>query len=70
VGVGVFLKQEAQAFQAVLPGLTWAEKSGTFVNHDGREQKFQRSILPQGQSKALSESLMLLANQGTGTGAA
>ena len=70
VGVGVFLKQEAQAFQAVLPGLTWAEKSGTFVNHDGREQKFQRAILPQGQSKALSEALMLLANQGTGTGAA
>ncbi len=70
VGVGVFMKQDAAAFHAVLPGPSWAEKDGTIVNFEGREQKIRRSILPVGQSKNLSEILMLWANQGGKTGVA
>lgn len=70
VGVGVFLSQEAEAFQAVLPGTTFAEKDGSIVNYQGKEQKFQRSILPVGKSKQLSEILMLWANTQTKSGAA
>jgi predicted molibdopterin-dependent oxidoreductase YjgC len=69
VGVGVFLKPEAQGFAAVLPSLTFAEKDGTVVNFQGKEQRLRRAILPPGQSKALSEILMMWANR-KATGAA
>ena len=59
VGVGVFKKQEADKFATVLPGAAFAEKSGTIVNFQGREQKLVRAILPPGKSKALSEILMI-----------
>ena len=59
IGVGVFRKSEADAFAAVLPGTAFAEKDGTVVNSQGVEQRYQRAILPPGQSKALSEVLMM-----------
>ena len=63
VGVGVFKrKQVAGKFSVVLPGTTWAEKDGTFVNCDGREQRIKRAVLPLGKSKALSEILMIWSN--------
>lgn len=65
VGVGVFSKSLAEAIAVVLPGLSFAEKDGTVVNSQGTEQKFKRSILPVGKSKALSEVLMLWSFQGT-----
>ena len=70
VGVGVFNAGEVGAMSFVLPGTTFAEKDGTIVNHDGREQKLKRSIVPLGQSKQLGEILMLWANSGLSTGAA
>jgi NADH-quinone oxidoreductase subunit G len=62
VGVGVFKKDQAEKFAAILPGASFAEKEGTIVNYEGREQKFQRSILPVGKSKLLPEILMMWAN--------
>jgi NADH-quinone oxidoreductase subunit G len=62
VGVGVFKKEQAQKFAAILPGASFAEKDGTIVNFEGREQKFQRSIMPVGKSKLLPEILMMWAN--------
>ena len=62
VGIGVFNHHDARGFAAVLPGPTFAEKDGTIVNFEGREQKLKRSILPIGQSKSLSEILMMWAN--------
>jgi NADH-quinone oxidoreductase subunit G len=66
VGVGVFMKDEAAKFAAVLPGATFAEKDGTIVNFQGKEQKLKRAIVPPGQSKLLSEVLMLWANSKAG----
>jgi NADH-quinone oxidoreductase subunit G len=61
VGVGVFAKGQTDGFAAVLPGLSFAEKDGTIVNFEGREQRIKRTITPRGQSKALSEILMVWA---------
>jgi len=63
VGVGVFTQPQVAAFSAVLPGTTFAEKDGTIVNFQGKEQRFKRAILPPGQSKALSEILMMWMNR-------
>ncbi len=63
VGVGVFNKPQAEKFEAVLPGASFVEKEGTIINFEGREQKFKRAILPVGQSKMLSEVLMMWANR-------
>jgi NADH-quinone oxidoreductase subunit G len=70
VGVGVFLEPQISGFSVVLPGTTFAEKTGTIVNFQGREQKLQRAILPPGQSKPLSEILMMWANRKASPGAA
>ncbi len=71
VGVGVFQKPEVEDYLAILPGATFAEKDGTVTNFEGREQKFKRAIIPPGQSKYLSEVLMMWANRQTsGTGVA
>lgn len=70
-GLGVFTKDHTEFFDAILPGLTWAEKEGTFVNFEGREQRIQRSIKPVGRSKSLSEVFMMWANsKGSAGGAA
>jgi len=62
VGVGVFNKPQVESFAAILPGTAFAEKDGTIVNFDGREQKLARAIMPPGQSKQISEILMLWTN--------
>ncbi|MGK5083581.1 2Fe-2S iron-sulfur cluster-binding protein [Bdellovibrionota bacterium FG-1] len=63
VGVGVFMKTEAQRFAAVLPSTTFVEKDGTIVNFQGRQQKLKRAILPPPGTKALSEILMMWMNR-------
>jgi NADH-quinone oxidoreductase subunit G len=70
VGMGVFRKSEAEKFHAVLPGLSFAEKDGTIVNFQGKEQKLKRAIFPKGQSKALSEVLMMWVHSKSKVGAA
>ena len=62
VGMGVFNQPQVSAFTSVLPGASFAEKDGTIMNFQGREQKLKRSIIPPGQSKQLSEILMMWVN--------
>lgn len=63
IGFGVFTADEAAAFETVLPGLSFAEKDGTIVNHEGREQRIRRSIPPVGRSKSLGEVLLVWSQQ-------
>jgi len=70
IGVGVFLENEVENFDLILPGTAFTEKDGTIVNHQGREQKIKRAILPKSTVKTLSEVLMLAANKKTKVGAA
>jgi NADH-quinone oxidoreductase subunit G len=70
VGIGVFTQAEAEKFSAVLPGTSFAEKDGTIVNFQGREQRIRRAIMSPGQCKPLSEILMVWANRKAATGAA
>jgi NADH-quinone oxidoreductase subunit G len=64
VGIGVFNQPVAEKFAAVLPGTSFAEKAGTIVNFEGREQRLHPAISPAGKSKQLSEILMMWANSG------
>jgi NADH-quinone oxidoreductase subunit G len=65
VGIGVFQDDEAKRFQVVLPGAAFAEKDGTIVNFEGREQRFKRAVVPPGKCKQLSEVVMMWTNQRT-----
>lgn len=69
VGLGVFMRPESEKFAALLPGTTFAEKNGTIVNFEGREQQLHRAILPPGQCKPLSEIFMMWMNHKAGPGA-
>jgi NADH-quinone oxidoreductase subunit G len=64
-GVGVFLEKDRAPFVSILPGLAFTEKEGTVINHQGKEQRFQRSISPKGKCKAMGEMMMLLMNGGS-----
>jgi NADH-quinone oxidoreductase subunit G len=67
VGIGVFNEKQAANFKTILPGIAFAEKDGTIFNYENREQKFKRAVLPPGQSKALSEILMVWKNRKAST---
>jgi NADH-quinone oxidoreductase subunit G len=69
VGIGVFFAGEIESMGALLPGLSFAEKDGTVVNFQGKEQRLRRALNPVGQSKALSEILMLWMHSGASVGA-
>lgn len=64
-GIGVFSEKEAEKMKAVLPGTAFSEKDGTVLNYEGREQRFRRAVSPPGQSKQLSEILMLWTHSST-----
>jgi NADH-quinone oxidoreductase subunit G len=70
VGIGVFMKDQAMMFSAILPGLSFAEKDGTILNYEGRVQKLKRAVQAPGQSKSLSEILMIWTNRKNSHGAA
>ena len=36
---------------AILPATTFAEMEGTFVNHDGRVQRFHQALVPPGVAR-------------------
>ncbi len=69
-GMGVFFKKDSSKLSAVLPGASFAEKDGTVVNFQGMEQKLQRAVNPPGNSKNLSEILMMWMNSGKPAGVA
>ena len=56
------MKSQARVFSGFARA-SFAEKDGTIVNFEGREQKFERAVFPPGQCKALSEILMMWANR-------
>ncbi len=66
-GAGVFLERDRNGFNAILPGLSFLEKEGTVVNHQGKEQKFMRATTPRGKCKATGEILMMILNQKAGS---
>jgi NADH-quinone oxidoreductase subunit G len=61
-GIGVFNREEAAAFDTVLPGLAFTEKEGTVTNHAGTEQRLIKAVRPKGACKPASEILMSLLN--------
>ncbi len=64
IGVGVFNLPQVESYEAILPSLSFVEKSGTIINFQGKEQKLKPAIRPLGQSKAIAEILMVWANGG------
>ena len=53
----------AELAHVVLPGVTHAEKDGTFTNFEGRIQRFKQALLPVGEAMADSEILSRLAEK-------
>jgi NADH-quinone oxidoreductase subunit G len=49
--LGTTVGQELPAAELVLPVTNVAEESGTFVNHDGRVQRFQQARIPPGMAR-------------------
>ena len=47
----LFLSETAQFADVVLPASSFAEKDGTFVNIEGREQKIKQAIASRGESR-------------------
>jgi len=69
IGLGVFFNKQAEKMDVVFPGPSFAEKSGTVVNFQGKKQKINRAILPPEEAKELSEVLMLWMNANKQKGA-
>jgi len=46
----IFMTETAQLADVVLPGVTWAEKDGTFTNTERRVQRVRAAIQPVGNS--------------------
>ncbi len=63
VGIGVFMKQEAALFTAILPGRAFAEKDGTIVNFQGVEQKFNQAIHAPATTSTTAELVAMLLGE-------
>jgi NADH-quinone oxidoreductase subunit G len=50
----------ARAADVALPTATHAERSGTFVNVEGRLQRFDRAFAPKGETRPAAEALLAL----------
>ena len=69
VAVGVFTDAQAEKFQVTLPGAAFAEKDGTILNYENREQRLRKAVHPPGQSKPLGQILSLWSAKGSSAGA-
>ncbi len=47
----LFLTETARRADVVLPAASFAEKDGTFVNIEGREQKIRQAMPPRGDAR-------------------
>ena len=63
---GVLMTALAQAADIVLPGASWVEKDGAFVNGQGRLQAASRAIAPPGEAQ---EDWQVFVNVGLELGA-
>src|SRR3990167_9882430 len=57
----IFLTETAKVADVVLPGASFAEKEGTFTNHEGRVQRLRKAIRP---FKGVREDLSILCSIG------
>jgi anaerobic selenocysteine-containing dehydrogenase len=64
---GVLMTALAKAADIVLPGASWVEKDGAFVNGQGRLQAASRAIAPPGEAQ---EDWQIFVNVGLALGAA
>ena len=63
---GVLMTALAKAADIVLPGASWVEKDGAFVNGEGRLQAASRAIAPPGEAQ---EDWQIFVNVGLALGA-
>ncbi|MBU8870102.1 MAG: (2Fe-2S)-binding protein [Gemmatimonadales bacterium] len=67
VYIGTHVNETAQLAAYALPGASWAEKAGTFVNQDGRLQQFQSAVVCPGSARedwrVLAEMLVLAGGE-------
>jgi predicted molibdopterin-dependent oxidoreductase YjgC len=61
VATSLFATETTALAHAVIPALGFAEKTGSFTNHQGRIQKIHRALAPLGACRALAEVLRDLA---------
>ncbi|MEK6612938.1 MAG: formate dehydrogenase subunit alpha [Gemmatimonadota bacterium] len=59
----IFLTETARYADVVLPGASFAEKTGTFVNTERRVQLFEKAIEPPGQARADLDILLDLSRR-------
>jgi len=59
----LFPTETTAAAHVVLPALGFAEREGSFTNHQGRIQKIHRALTPPGACRGLAEVLRDLARQ-------
>ncbi|MGQ9523051.1 MAG: formate dehydrogenase subunit alpha [Anaerolineae bacterium] len=59
----IFLTETAQLAHVVLPGVTFAEKDGTFTATDRRIQRVRKAVEPPGEAKADWEIICMLAQR-------
>jgi NADH-quinone oxidoreductase subunit G len=57
VVTSLFPNRTTAAADAVIPALGFAEKAGSFTNHQGRIQKIQQALTPPGACRSLAEVL-------------
>jgi predicted molibdopterin-dependent oxidoreductase YjgC len=59
----IFLTETAQKADVVLPGVSFAEKDGTFTNTERRVQRVRRAINPRGDSRPDWQIICELSNR-------
>jgi formate dehydrogenase alpha subunit len=64
----IFLTETAQLAHVVLPGVSFAEKDGTFTATDRRVQRVRRAIEPLGQARPDWKIICQIAQEMGGTG--
>jgi predicted molibdopterin-dependent oxidoreductase YjgC len=57
----LFANQTTALAHAVIPALGFAEKAGSFTNHQGRIQRIARALTPPGACRSLGEILRAVA---------
>ena len=57
----LFSNQTTALAHAVIPALGFAEKAGSFTNHQGRIQRIERALTPPGACRSLAEVLRTVA---------
>jgi NADH-quinone oxidoreductase subunit G len=64
--IGSHLSDAARNATAILPATTFAEMEGTFVNHEGRVQRFHQALVPPGVARPTWMILRRLLGLGHG----